>query len=107
MHRLYIGGYADPGPSALLGSIYNNGKGAKITNGSWSSTFRPYSSRCRIYDQALYSQYPDLLFVSSAGNFGKNQPNSSRNTIGDPGKIMGDDILSKLSLYSTATFQIM
>lgn len=83
----FTGGYADPGPSVLFGSMYNNGKGAKITNGSWSSTFRPYSLRCRLYDQALFSQYPDILFVSSAGNFGKNQPNSSRNTIGDPGKM--------------------
>jgi hypothetical protein len=79
-------GFSDPGPSVLFSSFYNGGKGAKVTNGSWSSTFRPYSFRCRMYDQALSTQYVDVLFVSSAGNFGKNQPDASRYTVGDPGE---------------------
>ena len=73
-----------PGPNKLFGNIYNEGKGAKITNGSWSSPFRPYSTRCRLYDNYLREQYDEILFVSSAGNAGNDVPGKVTSTIGEP-----------------------
>jgi hypothetical protein len=75
---------ASPGPEELFSSIYNNGKGAKITNGSWSSGYQPYTFRCRMFDSSLRDNYDDILFVASAGNAGNDVPGKVKNTIGDP-----------------------
>ena len=79
------GGYSDPGPRKWFSSIYDaSGDGAKIANGSWSSSYRPYSFRCRLYDEELRDNYPEILFVASAGNEGNDYPGEPMNTIGDP-----------------------
>ena len=78
------GGYADPGPSKWFSSIYADGDGAKIANGSWSSKYRSYSFRCRMYDEELREDFPEILFVASAGNYGNDYPGQPMNTIGDP-----------------------
>ena len=79
---LFFAGIRDPGPEHMFKSIYNDGKGAKISNVIWGRAFRPYSSYCRDYDQAL-SQYDDMLLVASARNDGKIKiPADCKNTIG-------------------------
>lgn len=75
---------APPGPTELFPSIYNNGKGAKITNGSWSSGYRPYTFRCRLFDSFLNEKFDEILFVASAGNAANDVPGKVKNTIGDP-----------------------
>ena len=64
------GGMSDPGAARLFASIYNNGNGAKVHNGSWGRSGRPYSSHCQDWDGSLSGKYEDLLYVSSAGNTG-------------------------------------
>ena len=64
------GGMSDPGAARLFASIYNNGNGAKVHNGSWGRSGRPYSSHCQDWDGSLSGEYEDLLYVSSAGNTG-------------------------------------
>ena len=69
-------GIADPGVDRLLKSLYNpagaSNKGARVINAFWGRSYNgQYTSFCRQYDQALQSQYPDLLFVVSAGNTGR------------------------------------
>ena len=73
-----------PGPNELFPLIYNGGRGAKITNGSWTSGYRPYTFRCRMFDAALRDNYDDILFVASAGNSANDVPGKVMNTIGDP-----------------------
>lgn len=65
--RQYTGGFSVPGPNKLFRSIYNDGKGAKITNASWSTSYRSYSTRCRMYDASLRDKFDNILFVTSAG----------------------------------------
>ena len=60
---------SDPGALRLFKSFYNNGSGAKVTNGSWGRSSRPYSSHCKDYDTAL-TQFDEVLYVASAGNTG-------------------------------------
>jgi hypothetical protein len=72
-----------PGPE-LFSSMYNNGNGAKIANLSWSSGFRPYTTRCQIYDSYLRDKFDDVLFVASAGNAANDVPGKVKYTIGDP-----------------------
>lgn len=79
-----VGGYSTPGADELFRAINNNGKGAKISNASWSAGYRPYSARCRIYDSSLNGPYDDILFVASAGNNGNDVPGKVLNTIGEP-----------------------
>jgi len=58
-------------------------KGAKIASGSWGFGYRTsYDWVCRLYDELLID-YPDVLFVSSAGNSG-NKFSSPYNTVGAP-----------------------
>ena len=64
------GGMSDPGAKRLFASIYNNGNGAKVHNGSWGRSGRPYSSHCQDWDGSLSGEYEDLLYVVSAGNTG-------------------------------------
>lgn len=72
-------GIADPGVDRLLKSMYNpavassgDEKGARVINASWGRSYNgQYTSFCRQYDAALRNQYPDLLFVVSAGNTGR------------------------------------
>ncbi len=80
-----LGGFGCPDPNILFPAIYNNGRGAKITNGSWSAGYRPYSSLCRIYDTALHDdKFDDILFIASAGNTADDVPGRILNTIGEP-----------------------
>ena len=76
------GGYGAPKADDLFESFYNNGKGAKVANGSWSSAYRSYSLRCTEYDGAL-QKFGDVVFIASAGNDG-NDSEDPMNTIGDP-----------------------
>ncbi|KAL7539054.1 hypothetical protein ACHAXR_009628 [Thalassiosira sp. AJA248-18] len=47
--------------------------GAKIANGSWGFGYREsYDWICQLYDQLLVD-YPDVLYVASAGNSGNKQ----------------------------------
>ena len=63
-------GNFDPGVDRLFTSLYNNGKGAKVINGSWGRKGSGvYSAECRDMDDAL-AQYEDILYVASAGNMG-------------------------------------
>jgi hypothetical protein len=79
-----LGGFSAPGPNKFFASIYNDGKGAKITNGSWSAGYKPYSTRCRMYDSSLRDNFDNMLFVASAGNTGNDVPGRAMNTIGEP-----------------------
>jgi len=63
-------GMSDPGAVRLFASIYNNGNGAKVHNGSWGRSGRPYSSHCQDWDGSLSGEYEDLLYVVSSGNTG-------------------------------------
>ena len=75
-----IGGLREPNTSKFFQQIHNNGKGAKIANGSWSiGTSYTYSSRCARYDEQLY-KHPEILYFTSSGNSGPNA-----DTIDDPG----------------------
>ena len=79
------GGYKDPGPYSIFGSMQKDAVGCRISNGSWSApTFGKYTTRCRLYDNALHEQYSDVLFVTSAGNRGNDVPGEQYGTIGDP-----------------------
>jgi subtilisin family serine protease len=76
-------GIGDPGVERLLKSLYNpavgtgNNKGARVINASWGrSYYGQYTSFCRQYDAALRNDYPDLLFVVSAGNTARLGANS-------------------------------
>lgn len=51
----------------MFNKIYNDGKGASIVNGSWSAGYKPYSTRCRMYDSSLRDNFDDILFIASAG----------------------------------------
>lgn len=64
------GGMSDPGARRLFKSIYNSGNGAKVHNGSWGRSGRPYSSHCQDWDGALSGDYDEVLYVVSAGNTG-------------------------------------
>ena len=80
------GMYTNPGPGELFRSMYNNGDGAKIANGSWSTKYRAYPTSCRMYDDELYEDYQDVVFVASAGNYGRNPKLnvSQMRTVGNP-----------------------
>lgn len=80
------GGLMNASPRELLRSMYNNGNGAKIANGSWSTKYRAYSTSCRLFDDELYNDYQDVVYVASAGNSGRNaQMNASQmRTVGNP-----------------------
>eukprot|EP00558_Chaetoceros_sp_UNC1202_P001501 CAMPEP_0197258810 /NCGR_PEP_ID=MMETSP1429-20130617/83188_1 /TAXON_ID=49237 /ORGANISM="Chaetoceros sp., Strain UNC1202" /LENGTH=710 /DNA_ID=CAMNT_0042722995 /DNA_START=11 /DNA_END=2143 /DNA_ORIENTATION=- len=80
------GMYVNPGPRELLESMYNDGKGAKIANGSWSTKYRAYPTSCRMYDDELYEDYQDIVFVASAGNYGRDVKSnkSQMRSIGNP-----------------------
>jgi len=73
-------------PYAALKSMYNNGNGAKIANASWSTRYSKYRTSCRMYDDLLYGEFQDVVFVASAGNDGRNPSlnTSQMNTIGNP-----------------------
>jgi hypothetical protein len=71
-------------PRNLFKSMYNNGNGAKIANGSFSTRYSVYKTSCRIYDNYLYGDYQDILYVASAGNEGSSGGTSRMNTIGNP-----------------------
>jgi hypothetical protein len=76
---------AIPGsPRNLFRSMYNNGNGAKIANGSFSTRYSVYKTSCRMYDNYLYGDYQDILYVASAGNEGSSGGTSMMNTIGNP-----------------------
>lgn len=78
------GMYRNPGPNGILRSSYQNG--AMIMNGSWSTQYRTYSISCKLYDNELYGEFSDVLFVASAGNDGRNEltNTSLERTIGNP-----------------------
>ena len=73
-------------PYAAFNSMYNNGNGAKIANVSWSTKYSTYRTSCRMYDDLLYGEFQDVVFVASAGNDGGNPSlnTSQMNTIGNP-----------------------
>lgn len=78
-------GSFDPGVDRLFASLYNNGKGAKVINGSWGRQGSGvYSAECRDMDDAL-AQYEDILYVASAGNMGSwrtiNSPADCKSTL--------------------------
>eukprot|EP01083_Nonionella_stella_P007317 21158_1 len=77
-------GFSAPGPNKMFTGIYFNGMGAKITNGSWSAGYKPYSIRCRMYDSSLRDSFDDILFVASAGNSGNDVLGEVMNTIQEP-----------------------
>ena len=66
---------AEPNIIQLLRSMNawskNSNQGAKITNASWGSSYRPYTQRCSIYDLILASYLPEITFIAAAGNNGK------------------------------------
>jgi subtilisin family serine protease len=78
------GMYRNPGPHSILQSSYENG--AMIANGSWSTKYRAYSISCRLYDDELFGEFSDVLFVASAGNDGRDVSTntSQERTIGNP-----------------------
>jgi hypothetical protein len=76
--------YNNDGPKHFFPALYNNGKGAKIANGSWSSLHRQYSSSCRAFDEALYEDYQDLVFAVSTGNTGDIKDGNDSLLVGDP-----------------------
>ncbi len=91
---------ADPGVDRLLKSLYNPDasandveRGARVINASWGRSYHgQYTSFCRLYDEALRSEYPDLLLVVSAGNTGR----AGMQSIQDPA-----DCKSPLAVGST------
>jgi len=93
-----------PGPAELFSAIYNGGKGAKISNASWSSGYRPYTFRCRLFDSFLSEKYNDILMVASAGNAANDVPGRVKNTIADPSSckniLSGKDEFLKSLCYS-------
>lgn len=64
------GGMSDPGALRLFESLYNNGDGAKVHNGSWGRSGRPYSTHCQDWDGALAGDFDEVLYVVSSGNTG-------------------------------------
>jgi len=78
------GGF-DPGVDRLFTSLYRNGNGAKVINGSWGRRGSGvYSAECRDMDDAL-ALYEDILYVASAGNIGSwrtiNSPADCKSTM--------------------------
>ncbi|KAL7536115.1 hypothetical protein ACHAXR_006924, partial [Thalassiosira sp. AJA248-18] len=94
-------GISDPGVDRLFSSLYNptsnsNKGGARVINGSWGRSYNGrYTNFCRQYDAALRNDYPDLLFVVSAGNTGR----SGKSSIQDPG-----DCKNPLAVGSTLSY---
>uniref|UniRef100_A0A7R9VD54 subtilisin n=1 Tax=Pseudictyota dubia TaxID=2749911 RepID=A0A7R9VD54_9STRA len=76
--KMGSGGMSDPGASRWFESIYNGGRGAKVMNGSWGRSGRPYSSHCANYDGALFEN-DDVVMVTSAGNKGDGGPRTIKN----------------------------
>ena len=78
--------YNNPGPRQILTSMHNGGNGSKIANASWSTKFSAYSTACRMYDNYLYEDFQDVVFVASAGNGGRNNTSNSSQmrSIGNP-----------------------
>ena len=38
----------NPGAETMFKSLYNNGNGAKVINGSWGTNYRAYSDFCQV-----------------------------------------------------------
>jgi len=73
----------DPGAARLFSSFYNNGKGAKVTIGSWGRNYQSrYSQECQDVDAALHI-HEDVLYVASSGNGGDSGSTSWR-TVKNP-----------------------
>ena len=41
-------GMLNPGAETMFKSLYNNGNGAKVINGSWGTNYRAYSDFCQV-----------------------------------------------------------
>lgn len=79
-----MGIYIPGSPRQIFQIMYNNGNGAKIANGSFSTTYSVYRTSCRMYDNELFGDYQELVYVASAGNEGLDGNKSRMNTIGNP-----------------------
>jgi hypothetical protein len=79
-----MGIYVPGSPRQLFAAMYNGGTGAKIANGSFSTTYSVYRTSCRMYDDELFGDYQEIVYVASAGNEGLNGNVSRMNTIGNP-----------------------
>ena len=62
------------------------GKPARIANGSFTASYRPYPSICKFFDEELHGDFQGDLFVASAGNNGLDEATmkSKGKTIGNP-----------------------
>ena len=65
-------GTYNPGAGVLFDSVRGGSgnekgaKGARVVNGSWGRTTRPYSDFCEDYDGGLH-KYQDMVYVPTAG----------------------------------------
>jgi len=71
-------------PRDIFAAMYNNGAGAKIANGSFSTNYSVYKTSCKMYDDELFGTYQEIAYVASAGNKGANGSVSRMETIGNP-----------------------
>ena len=61
-------------------------KPARIANGSFMASYRPYPSICKFFDEALHGDFRGDLYIASAGNDGLDEVSmqSRERTIGNP-----------------------